>query len=680
MPLEHPDFLKNNPYYDDFSEEKDFLRILFKPGYGIQARELTQLQTTLQNQTSRFADHVFKEGSKVFGGNVNTAKVTYLRIEKFRVLPVGSSYSFSQSSSDDYLETLKTNPNDDYISNDSDSTYTGSIDHVELEVYLPDGNNDYDFTTSSTTVRLVHFLKSGHSENDDYTILLLNTVSGNESLSFGAILKIKNQDVYFKVIDKQVFTNTNINKLQAFGSATLVSVESGIYYTNGFFVRNNRQHFCPFYNSLEGQTEETLLNNQLYTGAMPDVRLFTFISSRVGFYVDKTTIDIQDDATLADPANGFYNDNAPGADRYKINLILSSYVFNEESVDLENYANKDFIQLVKIVRGEIDWIRKLTSYSEILDLLARRTHDESGSYTTRPFVMQVKNHLRRDTFELLVQNSPTNNFDNQFLETTGYIWSTTDINGDPPTLPQGFPYSIDDFSEFNFSVAKIVEITAAKEEDNINVTSATSYSKRIRIQPLNNVRFSFNPSAFQTFNYVKSSVSNNTTISAKYIKFITDSDGVYSVYDTPKGDENKSVLTLSAGKAYVYGYEKDFTNIINLEYDKGRNTNIDTISELATLSSSSFLGNYVIGGFVQDTLSYTIDTNIDWETLPKFELQSEDIFTLIMRTGDTEKAQGKIRSWSPFSPIATPEQEKRKMFGAEDSSQEYESVILITDP
>ena len=38
------------PYYDDFSEDKNFHRILFRPAYAVQARELTQLQTILQNQ------------------------------------------------------------------------------------------------------------------------------------------------------------------------------------------------------------------------------------------------------------------------------------------------------------------------------------------------------------------------------------------------------------------------------------------------------------------------------------------------------------------------------------------------------------------------------------------------------------------------------------------------------
>ena len=38
------------PYYDDFDENKKFLQVLFQPGRPVQARELTQLQSILQNQ------------------------------------------------------------------------------------------------------------------------------------------------------------------------------------------------------------------------------------------------------------------------------------------------------------------------------------------------------------------------------------------------------------------------------------------------------------------------------------------------------------------------------------------------------------------------------------------------------------------------------------------------------
>ena len=59
--------LNVDPYYDDFSESKNFHRILFRPGLAVQARELTQVQSILQNQIDRFAEHIFKEGSIVRG-------------------------------------------------------------------------------------------------------------------------------------------------------------------------------------------------------------------------------------------------------------------------------------------------------------------------------------------------------------------------------------------------------------------------------------------------------------------------------------------------------------------------------------------------------------------------------------------------------------------------------------
>ena len=69
-----------NPYYDDFDEDKKFLRMLFKPGYAVQARELTQLQTILQKQVDRFGQHVFKNGSRVLGCQTFIQDATYINL------------------------------------------------------------------------------------------------------------------------------------------------------------------------------------------------------------------------------------------------------------------------------------------------------------------------------------------------------------------------------------------------------------------------------------------------------------------------------------------------------------------------------------------------------------------------------------------------------------------------
>jgi hypothetical protein len=62
----------SDPYYDDFDSTKNFHRILFKPGVSVQARELTQAQTILQDQITKFADNIFKRNSPVTGGQITT--------------------------------------------------------------------------------------------------------------------------------------------------------------------------------------------------------------------------------------------------------------------------------------------------------------------------------------------------------------------------------------------------------------------------------------------------------------------------------------------------------------------------------------------------------------------------------------------------------------------------------
>ena len=59
-----------SPYYDDFNKDKNFYKVLFKPGYPVQARELTGLQSLLQNQVESFGKHIFKEGSMVIPGGI----------------------------------------------------------------------------------------------------------------------------------------------------------------------------------------------------------------------------------------------------------------------------------------------------------------------------------------------------------------------------------------------------------------------------------------------------------------------------------------------------------------------------------------------------------------------------------------------------------------------------------
>jgi len=62
--------LNISPYFDDFNSSKQFYKVLFNPGRPVQARELTTLQSLLQDQIETFGSHIFKEGSMVIPGGV----------------------------------------------------------------------------------------------------------------------------------------------------------------------------------------------------------------------------------------------------------------------------------------------------------------------------------------------------------------------------------------------------------------------------------------------------------------------------------------------------------------------------------------------------------------------------------------------------------------------------------
>ena len=46
--------LNVSPYFDDYSDNSGYHKVLFKPGTPVQARELNNLQSILQNQIEKF--------------------------------------------------------------------------------------------------------------------------------------------------------------------------------------------------------------------------------------------------------------------------------------------------------------------------------------------------------------------------------------------------------------------------------------------------------------------------------------------------------------------------------------------------------------------------------------------------------------------------------------------------
>ena len=57
------------PYYDDFRNDKNYYKVMFRPSVAVQARELNVLQSILQDQVEKFGDHIFKRGTIINGCN-----------------------------------------------------------------------------------------------------------------------------------------------------------------------------------------------------------------------------------------------------------------------------------------------------------------------------------------------------------------------------------------------------------------------------------------------------------------------------------------------------------------------------------------------------------------------------------------------------------------------------------
>jgi hypothetical protein len=83
-----------NPYYDDFNANNQYYRILFKPSVPVQARELTQLQTSLQNQIESLAQLNLRNGDIVSGCSISDiSTLPFVRLTDFQ--SNGASFSIS---------------------------------------------------------------------------------------------------------------------------------------------------------------------------------------------------------------------------------------------------------------------------------------------------------------------------------------------------------------------------------------------------------------------------------------------------------------------------------------------------------------------------------------------------------------------------------------------------------
>ena len=124
---------------DDFDETKNYHRILFRPGYAVQARELTQLQTTLQAQIDRYGQYAFKDGSRVVNGKVTlNVEYDFVKIESSFDSTIGGGAGLNA---------------DNYLSEFVGTTITGATGGVTAEVLEVIAKGDASNPVSYTHLR-----------------------------------------------------------------------------------------------------------------------------------------------------------------------------------------------------------------------------------------------------------------------------------------------------------------------------------------------------------------------------------------------------------------------------------------------------------------------------------------------------------------------------------------------
>jgi hypothetical protein len=374
-----------NPYYDDFNEDKNFHRILFKPGVAVQARELSQLQTILQDQIGKFGKFVLSDGSKVSGGKYSTdtnAKSLDLAatgtistdIEFFAGMYVvgETSRCVSLISSADILnyyivvksvingvynyqsgETLHIFSTKDlaysYLNNSaiaSDFTATLNQDTVVTINNCSGEKNSNQFTINSSSVAVGDVITAAL---DDYTISYIITDVGSDSVV--SVNKLLQNDY-----------NAVPLRITKFASRTVLEVNfaEGIYFTNNMFVKALSQSIVP-----NAKTQ--------------------YPSCVIGFDVVETIVDFVDDTTLLDPAQGSYNYTAPGADRYKAYLNLVSKPLVYGTIDQTTLTTNKFIELLRIKDGIVISDNTDPSLGGLQDVLAKQLYDHAGNFIVTPF-------------------------------------------------------------------------------------------------------------------------------------------------------------------------------------------------------------------------------------------------------------------------------------------------------
>ena len=287
------------PYFDDFDSDKGFLKVLFKPGYPVQARELTTLQSILQNQIDTFGQGVYKEGSVVVPGGITL--------------------------NNDFPAVLIQNT---YLNLDVE-LYRAAIDGKVVKG-----------ATSGVRARVSFSISAATSERNNITfyVTYLQKASDNTTTTFtnGEVLTCEEDITYQSTTISAGTPLAQLLNSNSSSTGSTANIGAGIYFVRGYFV--------PV-------LEQTLILDQY--GTTP--------TYKVGLKVEERLITADEDETLYDNAIGSTNFSAPGADRFKINLTLvKKNVTDPNSADFIELLRTDTGSIKKkVVRSDLGFINQV---------------------------------------------------------------------------------------------------------------------------------------------------------------------------------------------------------------------------------------------------------------------------------------------------------------------------------
>ena len=314
-----------DPYYDDFDPSKNFHRILFKPGYAVQARELTQSQTILQSQISKFADNIFSQNTPVTGGKVTTNLNCYY-------IKLNTQYAGVDITASNFLNK---------VIQDSTGTILAKV------------------------IKTIETTTAGSVTGDPPT-LIVSYLSGVKFSDAATIFCADGSN--FNATTTGVSGGTTCT-----GFSSVASISDGVFYV----VRGYSQSSTP---NDDGSFTKYSIGN--FVSVQPQTTILSKYSnqpsSRVGLQITETIYDYINDASLLDPAIGASNYQSPGADRYVIELDLIT-------LPLQLGNDDGFIELLRIENGSISKQTDGSVYSVIDDYFAKRDWETNGDYIVNDF-------------------------------------------------------------------------------------------------------------------------------------------------------------------------------------------------------------------------------------------------------------------------------------------------------